>query len=199
MDNDIQNIIFDVGMVLIDFCWERYCRNLGFDEKVIEAFGKNMISSEYWDMLDEGTIEEQDAIQEFIIRMPQYRQEIEKFWDNPVGVVEEYNFAAPMISKLKERGYYVYLLSNYPANLYKLHWSQFSFFTMVDGYVVSALEKLKKPDLAIYKLICERYHLKAEECLFVDDRQVNVEAARMIGMQSVLFKDYETIRSYMNI
>lgn len=199
MDNNIRNIIFDVGMVLIDFCWEKYCRNLGFDETVIQEFGKNMISSVYWDMLDEGIIEQQDAIQEFVKRMPQYKQEIEIFWENPEGLVEEYNFAAPMISRLKDKGYYVYLLSNYPINMYELHWPAFSFSTMVDGYVVSAFEKLKKPDLAIYRLLCERYNLKAEECLFVDDRQVNVDAARMVGMQSLLFTDFETIKDYMDI
>lgn len=58
MDTNIHNIVFDVGMVLIDFCWEKHCRRLGFDEAVIRAFDTGMINSRYWSMLDEGLIEE---------------------------------------------------------------------------------------------------------------------------------------------
>ena len=198
MDGKLHNIVFDVGMVLIDFCWEKHCRNLGFDDAVIRKFEKNMINSPYWGQLDEGTIEEADAIRGFIDCMPEYRQEIERFWQQPEKFVEEYPYAAPMIAGLKERGYKVYLLSNYPLNMYRLHWPSFRFYSMVDGYVVSAVEKLKKPDRAIYKLLCSRYHLSPSECLFVDDRQVNVEAALKVGMEAVLFEGYsdfqETLR-----
>lgn len=56
MEKHIKNIVFDVGMVLIDFCWEKHCENLHFDKDTISAFEKNIINSEYWDLLDEGLI-----------------------------------------------------------------------------------------------------------------------------------------------
>lgn len=196
---NIKNIVFDVGMVLIDFCWVQHCKNLGFSEKVIDCFDKNMISSEYWDKMDEGIIVEADAIREFIKAMPQYREEIEIFWKHPEGFVQEYSYATPMIRRLKQKGYKVYLLSNYPLGMYQVHWPTFSFFSEVDGYIVSALERMKKPDKRIYKLLCERYRLNAEECLFIDDRQVNVDAAIEVGMKSVLFEEYEKLETYLNI
>lgn len=195
MNNKIHNIIFDVGMVLIDFCWRQHCHNLGFDEQMIEAFDKHMISSKFWDMLDEGTIEEKDAIARFIEAMPQYSEQVKLFWEHPEGFVKEYEYAAPMIRTLKQQGYRVYLLSNYPLKMYELHWPSFSFFKEVDGYIVSAVEKMKKPDLRIYNLICQRYQFNPEECLFVDDRQVNIEAARQAGMNAVLFEDYNQFNS----
>lgn len=79
--------------------------------------------------------------------------------------------------------------------MYELHWPSFSFFKEVDGYIVSAVEKMKKPDLRIYNLICQRYQFNPEECLFVDDRQVNIEAARQAGMNAVLFEDYNQFNS----
>lgn len=199
MDSSIHNIIFDVGMVLVDFNWEKYCRRLGFDEAVIRAFDTGMVNSRYWSMLDEGLIEEEEAISQFLKDMPSYRKEIMKFWEEPEHLVEEYDYAAPMISSLKDLGYHVYLLSNYPYNLYKLHWPSFKFYSMVDGYVVSAAVKLKKPNPAIYKLLCNRYQLKPEECLFIDDRQDNVEAAIQIGMKAVLFEGYEPLKEYLKI
>ena len=122
-----------------------------------------------------------------------------EFWEQPEYFVEEYDYAAPMISRLKNLGYHVYLLSNYPYNLYKIHWPSFEFYSLVDGYVVSAAEKLKKPNPAIYKLLCNRYQLKPKECLFIDDRQDNVEAAIQVGMKAVLFEGYESLKAYLEI
>lgn len=199
MDANIYNIVFDVGMVLIDFCWEKHCRRLGFDEAVIHAFDVNMIHSQYWSMLDEGLLEEEEAISQFLKCMPSYQKEIMKFWEQPEYFVEEYDYTAPMISRLKNLGYHVYLLSNYPYNLYKIHWPSFEFYSMVDGYVVSAAEKLRKPNPAIYKLLCNRYQLKPKECLFIDDRPDNVEAAMQVGMKAVLFEGYESLKAYLEI
>ncbi|MBO5088874.1 MAG: HAD family phosphatase [Lachnospiraceae bacterium] len=197
MKSNIKNIVFDVGMVLIDFCWEEHCRNLGFDEQIIEAFDKHMISSKYWDLMDEGLISEEDAIQEFIKAMPQYEKQIKLFWQQPEGFVKEYAYATPMIQGLKQKGYRVFLLSNYPLGMYKIHWPTFSFYDKVDGYVVSAVERMKKPNKAIYQLLCDRYQLQLEECLFVDDRQVNVDAAIAVGMEGVLFENYNQLAQYI--
>ena len=81
--------------------------------------------------------------------------------------------------------------------MYKLHWPTFEFFKLVDGYVVSAPEKMKKPDKAIYELLCTRYALTASECIFIDDRQENVDAAIAVGMESVLFTGYDTLREVL--
>lgn len=199
MDKGIHNIVFDVGMVLIDFCWEKYCRELGFSEEVIRTFDRSMIHSGIWERLDEGTIETEAAISEFVKRIPQYESEVRKFWEKPEYFVEEYRYAAPMIRTLKEQGYRVYLLSNYPYDMYQVHWPAFTFYSMVDGYVVSALEKMKKPDPAIYKLLCERYGRKAEECFFIDDRQENVDAAQRVGMQAVRFTNYEELKKILSL
>ncbi len=195
----IKNIVFDVGMVLVDFCWAQHCRNLGFDEEVIEAFDKYMISSNDWEQMDEGLMDEEEAIQHFIEAMPQYKEQVEIFWQHPEGFVKEYAYATPMIQQLQQKGYKVYLLSNYPLGIYQIHWPTFSFLERVDGYIVSAQECMKKPDERIYRLLCDRYQIKAEECLFVDDRQVNVDAAIAVGMESVLFEGYEKLMQYLKI
>lgn len=197
MDKKIKNVVFDVGMVLIDFCWEECCKRLEFSEEIIHAFDVNMIQSEYWDMLDEGTITTKGAIDKFIAAMPQYEKEIRLFWEHAQWFVKEYDFATPMIKELQKDGYKVYLLSNYPYDMYKLHWPTFSFFELVDGYVVSAVEKLKKPDPSIYKCLLNRFELNASECLFIDDREVNVKAAQKVGMQAKQFIDYKDLTDFL--
>ncbi|MBE5942015.1 MAG: HAD family phosphatase [Lachnospiraceae bacterium] len=199
LQDRIKNIVFDVGMVLIDFCWVQHCKNLGFDENVIQAFDQYMISSRCWSLLDEGLITQEDAIKEFIASMPQYEKEIRLFWSQPEGFVKEYDYATPMIKKLQDKGYKVFLLSNYPLTMYELHWPTFDFYNEVDGYIVSAKERMKKPDERIYRLLCERYELTAESCLFVDDRQENIDAACSVGMDAILFEDYERLTKYLDI
>lgn len=61
--------------------------------------------------------------------------------------------------------------------------------------VVSGTEKLVKPDPAIYHLALNRFGLKPDEALFVDDRQDNVDAAAAVGMHGVLFTDTATLRA----
>ena len=197
MDKRIKNIVFDVGMVLIDFCWRKPCEELGFSEELIDIFDKKMVQSEYWHNMDEGTMTEHEAIVKFKEAMPEYKKEIDMFWEKPEKFVEEYTFAAPLINELHEKGNYVYLLSNYPLGMYELHWPSFKFFSLVDGYVVSSVEKLCKPNPEVYKRLCERYHLVPEECLFIDDRQDNVDAAKSTGMDGLLFEGEKSVRDYI--
>lgn len=199
MEHKIKNVVFDVGNVLIDFCWERHCRRLGYTEDIIQSFGKQMVSSDCWDRMDEGTMEETEAIEEFVRRMPQYEAEIRKFWDTAEGFVEEYPYAAPMMDLLHKKGYKVYLLSNYPLHMYEIHWPTFAFFKKVDGHVVSAVERLKKPDPAIYHCLCDRYGLIPKECLFIDDRMENIEAARQVGMEGICFQSIEQLQKESQI
>ena len=199
MGQTVSNVIFDVGNVLIDFCWEKTCEMLHFSRDIIDAFEKNMILTDVWDMLDEGTISLEHAILRFIEAMPQYEKEVRLFWEHADTFVEEYDYAFELIKELKEKGYKVYLLSNYPLDMYKLHWPTFRFFELVDGYIVSAVEKLRKPDIRIYKLLCERYGLEPSACVFFDDRQINVDAAIEVGMQGILFESDETVKQYFDL
>lgn len=193
MEQQIKNVVFDVGNVLIDFCWKKTCEMLSFSPEIVDAFEKYMVMSDIWGQLDEGIISQKDAIDYFIRRMPEYEKEILLFWEHADTFVEEYDYSYDMIKELKEKGYGVYLLSNYPLEMYQLHWHTFRFFSLVDGYIVSAVERLKKPDVRIYRLLCDRYQLDAAQCLFFDDRQDNVDAAIAAGMQAVLFTGKESV------
>jgi 2-haloacid dehalogenase len=59
--------------------------------------------------------------------------------------------------------------------------------------VVSAHERLVKPDAAIYRLLLDRNGLDAARCLFVDDSAQNVHGARAVGMRAHHFRDAERL------
>jgi 2-haloacid dehalogenase len=61
--------------------------------------------------------------------------------------------------------------------------------------VVSGEEFLLKPSPEIYNLLLSRYGLKAEECIFIDDNPANVEGAKRVGMESIVFRGADTVLS----
>ena len=183
----IKNIVFDVGMVLVDFRWREYMYDLGISKEHVDFLGRNIISSSYWDEMDLGVRDDICACGFFCNLYPEYAEEIKRVWENMADIVREYDYSEKMVEELKKKGFNVYLLSNYPPNMSKLHWPHFKFRKKVDGEVISGIEKVAKPDPAIYKLLCDRYGLVPGECIFVDDREKNVKAAKLFGMQGYVW------------
>ena len=192
----IKNIVFDIGMVLADFRYEAYMReDLNFPERVVQIFAERLVRNEIWDEFDLGVRETDDLIAEMKSRVSEYPREAELFFDKIEDIIRTYPYSKPWVQELKSRGYKVYLLSNYPRSTYVIHEKKhFDFVPYIDGKVVSGFERISKPDPAIYKLLFKRYVLDPAECVFIDDRQVNIDAAIAEGMKAVLFTSYEDAR-----
>ena len=90
--------------------------------------------------------------------------------------------------RLKGEGYGIYLLSNANTRVME-QLSHAPALPFLDGYVISAEERLMKPDPAVYRLLCDRFKLEPEECLFVDDNADNCEGARVAGMHAFHYQD----------
>ena len=127
---------------------------------------------------------------------PQYEEDIRRFFkEGKAFVVKAFDYAADWIKELKSRGYKVYLLSNYPKDYFELHThSELSFVSLVDGKVISAMVGMIKPDAGIYQCLFDKYNLNPKECVFIDDRPENIEGGRKLGMDGIVFTDYETGR-----
>ena len=65
------------------------------------------------------------------------------------------------------------------------------FYEYTDGGIISYREHLIKPDLQVYRLLLERYGLEASECVFIDDLKENVNAAKNLGINGIVFENYE--------
>ena len=193
----IKNIVFDVGDVLVDFRYRDYMRDLGMDEETVEFISKNIVLTEFWHEMDLGIRTNNEALHYFKGLYPEYSEAIEKFWENPMEIVREYDYAPGLIELLKDKGYGVYILSNYPVEIAEMHWPRFKFLPIADGYIISGYEKITKPDAEIYKLLESRFGIKLSECMFIDDRQVNIDGAEAVGMKGVLFTGYEEIRKLL--
>ena len=197
-----ENLIFDLGGVLIDLDVNRMLRGfegVGLDPRmfmaesaekgattVCEGMSVGQLLSDYQtgDITTEelletilpecrpGTTEEQliEAWNHCLVDIPRERLETVRRW--------------------REKGHRTYMLSN--TN--DLHWRYIStrcfggkglgLEDCFDGVFLSHEMRLAKPDAEIYRSMLQRLGVRAEDCWFVDDAQVNVEAARKEGLQA---------------
>ena len=186
----IKNIIFDIGRVLIEFEWMDYIRKL-FDEETAKRVTDAIWKKGHWWELDRAVLSEEEILELFYSEEPDLRDEIKEAFDRVGECMLRCDYAIPWIEEMKERGFSVYYLSNYSEHLMRANPSVLDFLPHMDGGVFSCYVNLIKPDPAIYRCLLEKYGLKAEECLFIDDREDNVVAARELGMQAERFENYE--------
>lgn len=103
-----------------------------------------------------------------------------------------------LVAELDHAGVPLFAITNFSGEFWKPFRAREAWlFDRFRDIVVSGDEKLIKPDPAIFALALERFGLRAEEAVFVDDNAANVEAARAMGMAEVLFSDAGTLRNVL--
>ena len=182
-------------MVLIDFHWRTTMQKLGIPENVIDTLDRNMVNHPLWNHFDLDDIPESELIQKFKELSPECSEYIDLFMNNLDDVVDMFPDADKWLKSLKDRGYHVYLLSNYPRRLFALHTPRFHFLPYTDGRVVSYEYHITKPDERIYQRLCNKYNLIPEESIFLDDRQANLDAASKLGFNTLLVTDPIAVRT----
>lgn len=183
----IKNVVFDMGNVLMLFDGPYFSAQFTDNEADAAALQRALFGSPVWNLLDSGTIS-----YDTMLRVARAHLD-ERLWPNLDACfagwaaysapIEETNALA---AELKREGYGIYLLSNAGTRIHD-QLNHMPAWSLMDGAVVSGEERLMKPDPAIYQLLCERYGLLAEECLFVDDNADNCEGARVAGMRAVRY------------
>lgn len=187
----IKNIIFDFGCVLINWSQHNlYDTYFGSKEKT-DWFIDNICTWEWNNQTDVGKTFA-SSVEEKIAEFPEWEKEIRMYWerweDMIGGAVEGMQ---DWICELKKAGYKAYGLSNWSAETFPLVKEKFPVFKMMDGIVISGEELIAKPDYRIYQILLNRYNLQANECVFVDDKQSNIDAAKELGIHGITFANCE--------
>lgn len=192
--------VFDFGGVLID--WDpRYLYRKLFNgnEKAVEKFLAD-IDFFTWNQQQDAGRPLSAGVTELCNRFPEYCSLIQaydaRYPESLGGAIEP---TVDILRKLKENGDSLYALSNWPAEKFQLVRGRFPFFEWFDGILISGEVKLAKPDQRIFDLLIERINRPAEECLFIDDSQVNIDIAREIGFQTIHFIDAEQLKHDLSL
>ena len=186
----IKNIIFDVGKVLVEYDPDGMMKKLGFDEETLQTVNQAVFQNELWNESDRGVLSPEELLEAFIDNNPVYEKEIRQVIDAVGDTISLMPYTVEWVKGLKERGYHLYILSNYAEYTYEKTSHKMEFLPYMNGVVFSYRCKLIKPEKEIYEYICKTYELKPEESVFLDDREDNVEAARNMGMHGIVFENY---------
>ena len=194
----IKNIIFDMGNVLLDYDPQAAMEELEILPDAQPIKMKELFGGNEWVQLDLGNITEDEAYESIKQRIPEeYHADLRRCIDGWDICMKPLEGAKEFCKKVKADGYGVYVLSNAHKSFYR-YFPRYFDLEFFDGVVVSADVHIVKPDVRIYEHILEKYNLKAEECLFIDDRQDNVEGAVKAGMQAFRFKnDFEELKQHL--
>lgn len=184
----IRNIVFDMGNVLIRFDPDAFMTR----EKILDPEDRTVVMNEMfrsveWALMDRGTLDEKTAEPLILSRIPEHLKEKTKKllyqWAYPREMMDGME---TLVANLKDAGYGIYLLSN-ASTAHHEYWPRFPVSRMMDGVLISADVHMIKPMDGIYQLFTERFRLKPEECLFIDDLPVNVSGAVMNGWQGIVY------------
>ena len=191
----IQNILFDMGNVLLRFDRRTFLDRLDVTEEDKQLLLKEVFLSEEWVLMDAGILREETAEPIMCSRLPQHLHEavhqLTSCWDLPIMPMEG---MYELVRELKKAGYGIYLLSNASVRQHD-YWPRVPGSEFFDGTLISADEKVMKPQLEIYRLCMQRFGLKPEACIFIDDVQANIDGAAACGIAGVVFQGADALRS----
>ncbi|MCI5503253.1 MAG: HAD family phosphatase [Anaerobutyricum sp.] len=189
----MKTLIFDLGMVLVDFRWKAFLEDLGYDEDQVENLAGAVFKNPLWQQFDWGIMGDENVLAQMKLEAPKYETDIERIWDNFRYVCQPYSYSEELIRTLHEKGYKIYFLSNYGETLFHRGKQDYAFFKYLDGGVFSYEVQQMKPNDDIYQTLLDRYHIDPENALFFDDTLENCEAARANGITAVQVKGLESI------
>lgn len=183
----IKNIVFDMGNVIIRFDPELFMVRLGLAEEDRKLLKRELFVSLEWSRMDRGSLTDEEAAEIVCRRVPERLHDAVRrlvgMWDRPILPVEG---MYELVEELRGMGYGIYLLSNASFRQHD-YWPRVPASKFFDGALISADVKLVKPQPEIYRLLCDKFSLVPEECVFIDDSTSNAEGAYFCGINALVF------------
>lgn len=188
----LKNIVFDLGGVLIDWNPEYvFLKEFRGDREKMNWFFNTICTSSWNEEQDAGYSIEK-ATNERVAMFPKHERLIRMYygeWEQMLGF--EHTETVEILRRLHDsKEHSIYSLTNWSNETFPVALKKFPFLSWFKGILVSGDVGLKKPDPEIYKLLLDRYGLKANTCVFIDDRTENVKAASALGFSGIVFKNH---------
>ena len=191
-------LIFDFGGVLVD--WDPrtvYVPYFG-DAAKAEWFLSEICTYDWNAQVDAG-LTTAEITEARVAEFPEWEKEIRLYYDRWIDMLRgEIPGILSLVRDYKERGCRIWGLTNWSSELFPIVRDRFPVFKLMDGIVVSGQEKVIKPHPELYRILLDRYGLKAEECIFIDDKADNVAGAEAVGIRGVLFEGEKSLREKLD-
>ena len=185
----MQNVIFDLGGVVLDWNPDAILESYFVDPAARVAMRAAVFDHPDWLLMDRGDIAEAEMVSRLERRTGRRTAELSGLLDAVRDSLRPKPDTLALIQRLARRPVPLYCLSNMPASTFAYLRERYAFWPVFRGIVISGEIKMMKPEREIFEHLLRRYGLEARDTIFIDDHRANVQAARALGMQTVLFRD----------
>ena len=194
---EINTFVFDLGGVLIDWNPDYVYCDFFDNRDDMQWFYDNICTSEWNEQQDAGR-SLAEGTEMLVRRFPEHEKLIRVFydrWEDMLGgPISE---SVEILRHLKSK-YSIYALTNWSTETFPVALDKFDFLHWFDGIVVSGEEKTRKPLPEIYQRLIERFGIKPENSVFVDDKEYNLPPAKRLGFKTIHFKSPSQFKSALN-
>lgn len=185
----IKNIVYDFGGVLVQYDFMKFFSTLLGSDAKAKYFLHNVFTEQINAEMDRGVYPPQHFFEQQKRLWPEYHDALNAFDKRYADIfTHETEGMRQSMIELKERGYRLLGLSNWSERVYDVM-NKFDIFDILEDHLISKDVHLLKPDAAIYHSFLNKFALKAEECVFIDDKPENIKGACHMGMYGIVFSN----------
>jgi putative hydrolase of the HAD superfamily len=181
------NIVFDLGGVVFNWQPDRIIESAFSDMETQQIVKTEIFCHPDWVELDRGTLNLEQAIDRGASRTKLPRSDIRKLMNLVPQSLTPIDETIDLLHSIRDTDNKFFVLSNmHFASITHLE-REYAIWDMFDGMVISCRVQKVKPEVEIYQHLLTEYKLAAEETVFIDDMDVNLVAAKSMGINTIKF------------
>jgi putative hydrolase of the HAD superfamily len=190
----ISAIFWDIGGVLLTNAWDHKQRKQALqqfqlDETEFEDRHEMLVSS-----FERGKINLADYLERTVFYRPRPFTE-QAVRDYMYSLSQPYDDVLAVARSLAAAGKYrMGTINNESRDLNEFRISKFGLREIFEIFVSSCFVRLRKPEEAIYHVALEITQVPPEQCCFIDDRELNLDAAKRLGMSTIRMENAKQLR-----
>jgi len=187
-------VLFDVGNVIVKWDPRTLYSKIFPDERERDWFLNEVCTSEWHIRVDTG-LSFAENIATLTQRFPDYADAIAAWWDRwPEMFSGVFPQTVQAIEALHKNNVPLFALTNMSKEAWPAVQQMDPVFNLFQDSIVSGVEGVKKPDAAIFNIVCRRAKLEPSDFLFIDDHFPNIQAAQALGFHVHYFVDPDELR-----
>ena len=193
----IKVVFMDIGGVILTNGWDHESR-----EKASEIFGfdyneMNILHNFIYNVFEIGSISLDEYLDTVLFHQPRAfsKEDFKQFMFDQSTELPE--MLAWLKTWKRETDLPIFALSNENEELNEYRIQTFKLHELFDGFFSSCYLGFRKPDPRIFMTALKITQIKPDECVYFDDRPMLVDAAKKIGMNSILHQDFETTKNIL--
>jgi len=194
---NIKNIIFDVGNVLVQWSPLNIVKKTfpHYKKHDIDTVINAVFKSDIWKQLNLGTITEKEAINKLALSTTLQENELEKLFCNIKITQDPVPGTFEVLTKLYDMKFNLLALTDNVNEIISYLKKRYEFWKYFSHIIVSAEIGMMKPDINIFKYVLSEHQLDPLQTLFIDDHLQNIQSAQLLSINCFQFSNCEDFKS----